>query len=52
VGTGQLKKGQDGDERGLGVCHERGVHDDARVMCGRFEEDESDKRDPRVSENG
>jgi hypothetical protein len=51
-GTGQLEKGQGGDGRGLGVCSERGVHDDAWVVRGRFGREGSDIRDPRVSESG
>jgi hypothetical protein len=51
VGTGQLEKGRGWDGRGLDVRRGRGVHSDARVVRGRFEEDESDRRDPWVSEN-
>jgi hypothetical protein len=52
VGTRQLEKGRGGDGRDLGVCRGRRVHGDARVVHGRFGEDESNRRDPRVSESG
>jgi hypothetical protein len=52
VGTGQLEKAGVGTGRGLSVRCGRGVHGDAWVVREQFEEDESDRQDPRVSDNG
>jgi hypothetical protein len=51
-GTGQLEKGRSRDGRGLSVHRGRGVHGDAWVVCGRFEREGSNRRDPWVNESG
>jgi hypothetical protein len=51
-GTRQLEKGRGGDGRDLGVRLGRGVHDDTRLMRGRFGREGFDRWDPRVSESG